>query len=98
LAVGVKKKAAPKGSLIQYNAHKRAICGGSTLTGFEPALRFVDHVNAALATHNATITVPVFERAERIANFHVLILPVWALPSVREGPAPGYGRPLVKGQ
>ena len=67
---------------------------GSALTGFEPALRFVDHVNAALATHNAAITVPVLERAERIANFHVLILPSVAPPYLlRQGPAPGYGRP-----
>ena len=67
---------------------------GSALTGFEPALRFVDHVNAAFATHNAAITVPVLERAERIANFHVLILPSVAPPYLlRQGPAPGYGRP-----
>ena len=50
------------------------LASGSALAGLEPALRFVDHVNAALATHNAAITVPVLERAERIANFHVLIL------------------------
>ena len=54
---------------------------GLALARFEPALRFVDHVNAALATHNAAITVPVLERAERIANFHVPILPSAAPPS-----------------
>jgi len=43
---------------------------GSTLTGFEATLGLVDHVNAAFATHNAAVTVPVFQRAERIANFH----------------------------
>ena len=51
------------------------------LTGFEPALRFVDHVNAAFATHNAAVTVPVLERAERIANFHVHLLSVMARTS-----------------
>jgi N-formylglutamate amidohydrolase len=40
------------------------------LAGFEPALRFVDHVNAAFATHNTAVAVPILERAERIANLH----------------------------
>ena len=75
------KKAAPQGSLFDNHADAKRFCYESALTGFEPALRFVDHVNAALATHNAAITVPVFERAERIANFHVLILPSVAPPS-----------------
>jgi hypothetical protein len=43
-----------------------------TLAGFEPALRLVDHVDAAFATHNAAITMPVLERAERIADLHGL--------------------------
>ena len=51
------------------------------LAGFEPALRFVDHINAAFATHNAAITVPVLERAEGIANFHVRLLSVMARTS-----------------
>tara|TARA_R110002124_G_scaffold44532_6_gene135762 strand:- start:590 stop:811 length:222 start_codon:yes stop_codon:yes gene_type:complete len=60
----------------------------SALAGFEPTLCLIDHVNAAFATHNAAITVPVLERAERVANFHVLLhLSVW-----RE-PAPGCGQP-----
>tara|TARA_R110002012_G_scaffold297839_2_gene495937 strand:- start:2 stop:295 length:294 start_codon:yes stop_codon:yes gene_type:complete len=42
----------------------------SALTGFEPALRFVDNVNAAFATHNTAIAMPILERAERIANLH----------------------------
>jgi hypothetical protein len=57
---------------------------GSALTGFEPALRFVDHVNAAFATHNAAITVPVLERAERILDFHS------HSPVLRREPAPGF--------
>jgi len=40
------------------------IGGDLTLAGFEALLRFVDHVNAAFATHNAAVTVPVLERAE----------------------------------
>ena len=40
------------------------------LTRFEPALRLVDDVYAAFATHNAAITVPVLERTERVANLH----------------------------
>jgi hypothetical protein len=73
-----KEKGRPERQPFQISRWR---CFGSALTGFEPALRFVDHVNAALATHNAAITVPVFERAERIANFHVLILPSVAPPS-----------------
>jgi hypothetical protein len=34
------------------------------LTSFEPALRFVDHINAALTAHNAAVAVALFERAE----------------------------------
>jgi hypothetical protein len=41
-----------------------------TLTGFEPGLRLVDHVDAAFATHNAAITMPCFERTERISDLH----------------------------
>ncbi|SCZ66750.1 hypothetical protein SAMN04488118_106250 [Epibacterium ulvae] len=41
-----------------------------TLTRFEFALGLVDHIYAALATHNAAITVPVLERAERVLDFH----------------------------
>ena len=77
-----KEKGRPRGGPFQIRF------SGSALTSFEPALRFVDHVNAAFATHNAAITVPVLERAERVANFHVLLhLSVW-----RE-PAPGCGQP-----
>ncbi len=34
------------------------------LAGFEPALGFVDHVDAAFAAHDTAITVPVLERAK----------------------------------
>ena len=36
----------------------------SALTGFEPGLRLVDYVDAAFATHNTAIRMPVFERTE----------------------------------
>jgi hypothetical protein len=44
----------------------------SALASFEPTLRFVDHINAAFATHNTAITVPVLERAERVLDLHGL--------------------------
>jgi len=31
------------------------------LAGFKPALCFVDHINTALAAHNATVAVPVLK-------------------------------------
>ena len=42
------------------------------LASFELALRLVDHVDAAFATHNPAITVPVLERAERVLDLHGL--------------------------
>ena len=58
---------------------------GSTLAGFEPALRLVDDVDAALTAHNAAIAVAVLERAERIFDLHGSLL--------RRGAsfAPGFG-------
>ena len=58
--------AAPKGTAISQNP----VSGESALTCFEPTLRLVDHIDAALAAHDAAITVPVLQRAERVANFH----------------------------
>ena len=40
------------------------------LTGFEPALRLVDHIDAALTAHDAAITVTLLERAEGVAYLH----------------------------
>jgi|TARA_R100000049_G_C1910320_1_gene57846 hypothetical protein len=37
---------------------------GSALTGFEPGLGLVDHIDAALTAHNAAVAVALFERAE----------------------------------
>ena len=51
---------------------------GSALTGFEPALGFVDHIDAALAAHDAAIAVPVLQRAKRVTNLHGPLLYVAA--------------------
>ena len=61
------EKSRPKGAACDV-----VILDGSTLAGFEPALSFVDHVNAAFATHNTAIAVPVLERAERVLDLHGL--------------------------
>src|SRR6056297_260107 len=45
---------------------------GSALARLEAALRLVDDVDAAFATHNAAVTMPVFQRAERIPDLHGL--------------------------
>ena len=55
----------------------------SALACFELALRLVDDVNAALATHNPAVTVPVLQRAERVLDLHGLS------PFLRREPAPG---------
>jgi len=39
-----------------------------TLTGLKRRWRFVDYVNAAFATHNAAVTMPILERAERLRS------------------------------
>ncbi len=55
----------------------------SALACFKAALGLVDHIDTALATHNAAITVPVLERAERVLDLHGLS------PVLRREPAPG---------
>ena len=42
----------------------------SALTCLEPTLCLVDHVDTALAAHDAAVAVPVLQRAERVANLH----------------------------
>ena len=39
------------------------------LTSFEPWLRLVDYIDAALAAHDAAIAVTLLERAERVLTF-----------------------------
>lgn len=40
------------------------------LAGLEPALRLVDHIDAALTAHDAAIAVALLERTEGVANLH----------------------------
>ena len=42
----------------------------SALAGFEPALRLVDDVDAALAAHDTAVAVTLLERAERVLDLH----------------------------
>ena len=74
-----KTKRPPQGA-----AFPEPVFCASALTGFVAALRLVDHIDAAFATHNAAVTVPVLERAERIFDLHGLS------PVLRRGPAPCY--------
>jgi hypothetical protein len=41
-----------------------------TLTGFEPRILLVDHVDATLAADNAAVLVTLLERTEGIADLH----------------------------
>ena len=45
-----------------------------TLTRFEPALRFVDHVNSAFTTHDAAVAVALLQRAGEFLTFIGLLL------------------------
>ena len=47
-----------------------AVASSLALTRFEPALRFVDHINAALTAHNTAVAVTLLERAERVLYLH----------------------------
>ena len=64
-----------------------------TLTGFEPALGLVDHVDPTFAAHDTAVAVTVLERTERVLDLHGLS------PLVRRSRAFGYtcpcGRLLV---
>jgi hypothetical protein len=42
----------------------------STLTGFEAAMRLVDHVDAAFAAHDAIIAMTRTQGLQRVSNFH----------------------------
>jgi hypothetical protein len=42
----------------------------STLAGLETAMRLVDHVNAALAAHDAIVAVTRTQGLQGISNFH----------------------------
>lgn len=67
--VSTQKKTALEGAVL-LNRYVQFLA----LASFELALRLVDNVDAAFATHNAAITVPVLERAERVLDLHGLLL------------------------
>ncbi len=48
------------------------------LTSFEPALRLVDNIDAALTAHDAAIAVALLERAEGVTYLHGRVLHVAA--------------------
>lgn len=48
----------------------------SALAGFEPAMRLIDDVNAALAAHDTIIAVTAAQRFQRITDFHRNIPPL----------------------
>jgi hypothetical protein len=62
--MGKHRKTAPKGGFSNQ------INKVSALASFELTLRLVNHVDAALAAHDATIAVALLDRAERVADFH----------------------------
>ena len=63
-----------------FATRRRFLCktGVSALTGFEPFLRFVNHINTALATHDAAIAMTLLERAEGVTYLHGRFLHVAA--------------------
>ncbi len=62
-----KQKSRPKGRLFRNNCGFRL-----ALTGFEPALRLVDDVDAALAAHNAAVAMAVLQRTKRVLDLHLV--------------------------
>ena len=66
-----------KGPCHRHDPSFSTAFAGSALTGFEPALRLVDHIDAALTAHDAAIAMALLERAEGVTDFHV------ACPSCR---------------
>lgn len=61
-----KKKAAPDGQRPFHVLLSQFLA----LTSLELALRLVDHIDAALAAHDAAIAVALLERTEGVANLH----------------------------
>ena len=43
---------------------------GLALASFEPTLRLVDYIDAALTAHDAAIAMTLLERAEGVAYLH----------------------------
>ncbi len=55
---------------------------GSALARFEPAIRFIDHIGASTATNHAAVPMAVFERLQRVADFHNIPRPYAGLKNV----------------
>ena len=53
-----------------WAANSDSMCCVLALAGFETAVCLIDDIDAALATHDPAITVPVLERAERVLDLH----------------------------
>ena len=86
-----KKQKTASGDAVFRSLKEASDAKCSALACFELALRLIDDVNAALATHNPAVTVPVLQRAERVLDLHGLS------PFLRREPAPGLaGRPEPK--
>ncbi len=64
-----KKKGRASGTTLFPNT----AFAGSALTGFEPALRLVDNIDAALTAHDAAIAVALLERAEGVTYLHGVV-------------------------
>ena len=89
-----KEKAALKGAAFLRSANRVL-----ALAGFEPALRLVDHVDAALAAHNPAIPVARLQGAKRVLDLHVSLqcrpARVRRLVSVLPGPFGSSGISMV---
>ena len=72
----MKDRANEKGP--QLRPLSKSLLSGLALTGFEPTLRLVDHIDAALTAHDAAIAMTLLERAEGVTYFHVRFLIVAA--------------------
>ena len=66
-----KQKGRPVGAtLLNSSAEPELTPKDLTLAGFEPGLRFVDHIDAAFAAHDSAIAMTRFQRTERVCDFH----------------------------
>ena len=59
-----------KGRASGTTLSNKSVVAGLALAGLEPALRLVDHIDAALAAHDAAIAVALLERAEGVTYLH----------------------------
>ena len=67
-----------KGPRHWHDPFKNLRVAGLALTGLKPALRLVDHIDAALTAHDAAIAMTLLERAEGVTYLHGRFLHVTA--------------------